>query len=183
MSTQQIQIQPNPVKSSTQPGVFNPQAIIVNAGDNLTWVNNDKHDHWPAPSADNQTGWFAFQIPPHSPSSDLALGPNPLNVTTVSNASPASLTVSGTAPETGVTVKLGYNNPSTGSPSAAWKAAVNGKSFVVTNIGAGAVTIPLDTSALGPIVGSITMFVPYTLNYVCALHPAETGTITVNPQQ
>jgi hypothetical protein len=26
------------------------------------------------------------------------------------------------------------------------------------------------------------MAIPYTLNYVCALHPAETGSITVNPQ-
>lgn len=36
-----------------------------------------------------------------------------------------------------------------------------------------------DTLALGPntIVGQ-----PYTLNYVCANHPSETGKIIVNPQ-
>jgi hypothetical protein len=34
-------------------------------------------------------------------------------------------------------------------------------------------------------VGLITIAKPgpYTLDYVCALHPEETGTITVNPQQ
>ena len=182
MSSRQIKIQCNPSPSPAQPGAFNPQAVTVNAGDNLTWVNNDKRDHWPAPSADDEAGWFEFQIPPDSSSrGDLALGPNPLSVTAVTNAKNAGLTVAGSAPQTGVTVKLTYA-PASKTPASAWQ-VVNGKSYIVTNTGANSVTIPLDSTTLGALVGTITMFVPYTLSYVCALHPAETGTITVNPQQ
>lgn len=38
-----------------------------------------------------------------------------------------------------------------------------------------------DTLAPGP--NTTTPSAPYTLNYVCAIHPDETGQITVNPQQ
>ncbi|MGH9873151.1 MAG: cupredoxin domain-containing protein [Pyrinomonadaceae bacterium] len=38
-----------------------------------------------------------------------------------------------------------------------------------------------DTLAPGP--NTTTPGKPYTLNYVCSIHPKETGTITVNPQQ
>lgn len=37
-----------------------------------------------------------------------------------------------------------------------------------------------DTLSPGP---NTTPATPYTLNYVCANHPDEKGTITVNPQQ
>jgi plastocyanin len=184
MSSQQITIQPNACPSPAQPAAFNPQTVTAFAGDNLTWVNNDKHDHWPAPSADNKTGWFQYQIPPDSSSrGDLALGPNSVSVTAASNATQAVLTVTGSAPQSSVTVKLTYAAPKPApNPPSPW-AAVNGKSFVVTNTGPNTVSIPLDSTAFGALVGTITMFVPYTLNYVCALHPDETGTITVNPQQ
>lgn len=187
MSTQQIKIRPNPSPTPTQPGSFSPQCVTAFAGDNLTWVNDDKQDHWPAPSADNQTGWFEFQIPPGSVSrGDLALGANALAVSAATNASPTVLTVVGPAPATGTTVTLSYTVlPPAPKPPSPWQAATNNVSFVVTNIGPNTVSIPLDSTTFGPLVGLITMNLPgpYTLNYVCALHPAETGTITVNPQQ
>jgi hypothetical protein len=184
MSTQQIHIQTNPAPTKAQPGVFAPQAVSANAGDNLTWVNNDRQDHWPAPSATDPKGWIEYQIPPGSESrGDLALGANTVTVTAASNANPTVLTVSGAAPATGVTVRLNYAPPRPGpNPASPWQAATNGKTFVVTNVGASSCSIPLDSTPLGPLVGTVTMAIPYTLHYVCALHPAETGTITVNPQ-
>ena len=103
MSTQTIEIKPNPTPTPSQPAVFSPQAAVANAGDTITWHNGDDEAHWPAPSASNPTGWFAYQIPAGATSDTLALGPN----TTPSQA--------------------------------------------------------------------------YTLGYVCANHPDETGKITVNP--
>ena len=105
MSTQMIEIIPNPTPSSGQPGAFAPQAAVSYAYDTITWHNCDSQAHWPAPGASNPTGWFKYQIPPGGTSDTLAPGPN-------------------------------------STPTA-----------------------------------------PYTLNYVCANHPEETGTITVNPQQ
>ena len=65
-----------------------------------------------------------------------------------------------------------------GDTKAHWPApsATNKTGWFPFQIPAGATS---DTLALGPntIVGQ-----PYTLNYVCANHPSETGKITVNPQ-
>jgi len=105
MSTQTIEIIPNPTPTPTQPGMFVPQAAKANAYDTITWHNGDSVGHWPAPSASNPKGWFPNQIAPGDTSDTLAPGPS--------------------------------NPPGT----------------------------------------------PYTLNYVCANHNDEKGTITVNPQQ
>jgi hypothetical protein len=182
MSTQQIQIQPNSPPTASQPGVFSPQKVTANAGDNLTWVNNDSHDHWPAPSVANRTAWFAYQIPPGSESGDLALGPNTVTATVATIGSPTVLTTSGAAPATGQTVLLRFSPTTT--PPGPWQTATNGKSFVATNLGANSCSIPLDSTGFAApgAKDKITMAIPYTLNYVCALHPAETGSITVNPQ-
>ena len=183
MSTQQIQIKANSKPSHAQPGEFSPSAVTAQAGDNLTWFNQDKHDHWPAPSAAQKTGWLPYQIPPGSESrGDLALGPNAAYVATATNANPVVFTTRGSAPATGVTVKLTY---SPASPATPWSTATNGKSFVATNLGPNTCSIPLDSTGLGPLGGLITISKPgpYTLDYVCALHPDETGTIIVNPQQ
>ena len=192
MSTEQIKINPNAPPTQAQPAVFSPKSITVNAGDNLTWFNNDisaGNAHWPAPSANDRTGWFQYQIPPGSESrGDLALGGNlvTVNVIAATNANPAVLTTQGPAPATGLKVQLSYTPPTPppSSPSP-WKAATDTKWFVATNLGTNKCSIPLDSTALGPLIGSIVMTVPtpYTLNYVCALHPDEKGTITVNPQQ
>jgi plastocyanin len=185
MSTQQIQINGNTPPTPAQPGVFSPQAVTASAGDNLTWVNNDSQDHWPAPSAANKTGWFQYQIPAGSESrGDVALSANTVTVTAATNADQAVFTTQGPAPATGVTVRLNYKAPNPApKPPSPWLAATNGKSFVATNLGPSSCSIPLKSTTLGPLVGTITIAIPYTLNYVCALHPAETGTITVNPQQ
>jgi plastocyanin len=187
MSTQSIEIKTNPSPTPGQPAVFSPQGAVAYAGDNITWRNNAQADHWPAPSASNPKGFIEYQIPPQNSSrGDLALGPNTITVVTASNAPAVVFTTSGPAPATGVSVKLVYK-AATGTPpppASLWAAAQG--TFVVTNLGATSCSIPLDSSnfgAFGPTSGSITIAIPYTLNYVCALHPAETGSITVNPQQ
>lgn len=106
MSTQIIQINPNPTPTPGQPAVFAPKAATANAYDTITWHNADTQPHQPAPSATNPTGWFDYQIPAGATSDTLAPSPNSANPTQ-----------------------------------------------------------------------------PYTLKYVCAIHPGETGQITVNPQQ
>ena len=175
-----ILIAPNTPPTANEPGKFSPQDVTANAGDNLTWTNNDSNAHWPAPSAANKTGWFQFQIPPGSQSpGTLALGPNTNNVTAATPGSPTVFTTRYGAPATGVQVKLTYS-PSANPPSA-WQTAVNGKTFTATNRGANSYSIPLDSSTFGALAGQIAMlvFAPYTLSYVCALHPDEKGTITV----
>ena len=106
MSTQVIQIKPNPTPTPTQPAVFAPKIATANAYDTITWHNGDTQPHHPAPSASNPNGWFDYQIPAGATSDTLAPGPNTTNASQ-----------------------------------------------------------------------------PYTLSYVCAVHPGETGQITVNPQQ
>src|SRR5579863_2488290 len=121
-----ILIAPNTPPTANEPGKFSPQDVTANAGDNLTWTNNDSNAHWPAPSAANKTGWFQFQIPPGSQSpGTLALGPNTNNVTAATPGSPTVFTTRYGAPATGVQVKLTYS-PSANPPSA-WQTAVIGK--------------------------------------------------------
>jgi plastocyanin len=191
MSTKSIQIQKNPNPTPGQPAVFSPKVVVANAGDNMTWHNADQQDHWPAPSASNPTGWFPYQIPRGSESrGDLALGANFLNVTAATSADPVVFTLNGPAPATGAPVTITYKAPKAPAPPAPapppspW-AVVKG-SFVATNMGPNSCSIPIDSSGFGPFSsasGTLAIALPYTLNYVCALHPAETGTITVNPQQ
>jgi len=76
VSTQMIEIKPNPYPTPSQPAVFDPKAAVCNAGDTITWHNGDTRAHWPAPSASNPTGWFAYQIPAGATSDTLAPGPN-----------------------------------------------------------------------------------------------------------
>src|SRR5947208_813714 len=117
MSTQQIQINTNTSPTAGQPAVFSPPAVTANAGDNLTWVNNDNQDHWPAPSASNKTGWIEFQIPPGSESrGDLALGANTVTVAAATNASQVVFTTTGAAPATGLVVRLNYRAPAATTP-------------------------------------------------------------------
>jgi plastocyanin len=184
MSTKSIQIQTNPTPTPSQPAVFSPRVVVANAGDNLTWHNADQQNHWPAPSASNPTGWVQFQIPPDGVSrGDVALARNLVTVTAATSANPVVLTVNGTAPASGTPVLITYTPPKPPAPSSPW-AAVKGP-FVVTNLGPNSCSIPIDGSGFGAFSsssGTITIAIPYTLNYLCALHPAETGTITVNPQ-
>jgi len=58
---------------------------------------------------------------------------------------------------------------------------------VATNVGPNSCSIPLDSSSFGPFSAAsgtltVTVLAAYTLKYLCALHPDETGTITVNTQ-
>jgi hypothetical protein len=76
MSTQVIEIRPNPTPTPGQPAVFDPKAAVTYAYDTLSWHNGDSEAHWPAPSASNRTGWFPYQIPPGGTSDTLAPGPN-----------------------------------------------------------------------------------------------------------
>jgi hypothetical protein len=96
------------------------------------------------------------------------------------------LKLNGPAPPTGTKVTMGYKAPTPPPQTPSPWSAVNG-SFVATNLGPNTCSIPIDSSTFGAFTsaaGSITLTSPlgYTLNYVCALHPAETGTITVNPR-
>lgn len=186
MSTQQIQIQPNSPPTPSQPGKFVPQTVRANAGDNLTWHNGDTQAHWPTPNAASKAAWFRTPIPPGEPSgAQVALGPNAVIVTAATNSNPVVFTVQGPAPATGTLVTLSFAAPA-GSPPSKWKTPVSAvKQKPATNLGPNRCSVPLDSTNLGPLDGEITISIPgpYTINYVCALHPAETGTITVNPQQ
>jgi plastocyanin len=186
MSTQQIQIQANIPPTPAQPGKFSPQAAQANAGDNVTWFNQDGNAHWPTPNASNKAAWFRTPIAPGEPSDgQVALGPNAVIVTAATNANPVVFTVQGPAPATGILVSLSFAAPA-GSPPSKWKGPVNAvKQKPATNLGPNRCSVPLDSTNLGPLDGQITISMPgaYTINYVCALHPAETGTIVVNPQQ
>ena len=187
MSTKSIQIQKNPNPTPSQPAVFSPSALVANAGDNVTWHNADGQDHWPAPSASNPSGWVQFQIPPDGTSrGDLALAKNSFAVTAAINADPVVLALNGPAPPTGTTVTIAYFAPTPAPKSPSPWSAVKG-SFVITNVGPHSCSIPIDGSGFGMFSsasGALTLTspLPYTLNYLCALHPGETGTITVNPQ-
>lgn len=186
MSTQQIQIQPNTPPTPSQPGKFVPAAVTANAGDDLTWYNGDTQAHWPTPSAANKSAWFRTQIPPGGTSDgQVALGPNAVLVRAATNANPVVFTVLGPAPATGTLVTLSFAQPA-GAPPSKWKAPVTAiKNKPATNLGPNQCSVALDSTSLGPLDGQITITMPgaYTINYVCALHPAESGTITVNPQQ
>lgn len=183
MSTLSIQIQKNPNPTPSQPAVFSPKAVVANAGDNLTWHNADNQNHWPAPTAAQPADWIQFQIPPNSESrGDVTLAPNSFSVTAATSANPVVLTFNGPAPATGAPVALTYTAPK-GSPASPWS-KVNGP-FVATKAGSNSCSIKVDGSTFGPLSaapGTLSIALPYTLNYVCALHPDETGTITVNPQ-
>lgn len=182
MSTFSIKIQKNPTPTPNQPAVFNPKAVVANAGDNLTWNNTDDQDHWPAPSAAHPTDWIQFKIPPKSESrGDVALATNAVGVTAATNANPVVLTFNGPAPASGSPVALTYAKGS--DPASKWS-AVKGR-FVAIKVGPNSCSIAVDGSTFGPFTaasGTLTIALPYTLNYLCALHPDETGTITVNPQ-
>jgi hypothetical protein len=189
MSTKSIQIQTNPKPTPTQPGVFAPATVAANAGDNLTWHNADKRDHWPAPSAANPTGFIQFQIPPGATSrGDLALAPNTLAVTGATNANPLVLTLNGTAPPSGTSITFAYFAPTPPlDPPSPW-ADLDTQVKVATNLGGNTCSVPVDSSGFGPLspaAGALTVSIPlpYTLKYLCVLHKDEQGTITVNPQQ
>jgi plastocyanin len=183
MSTKSIQIQRNASPTPKQPGEFAPKNLVANAGDNVTWHNADGQDHWPAPSATDPTGWIQYKIPSGGESrGEVALAKNVVNVTAATNANPVVLTFNGPAPSTGAPVSLIYTAPK-GAPSSPWS-KVNG-TFVATRVGPSSCSITVDTSTFGPLSaapGTLSIGLPYTLNYLCALHPDETGTITVNPQ-
>jgi hypothetical protein len=113
----------------------------------------------------------------------VALATNSFSVTAATNANPVALTFSGPAPATGAPVALIYTAPK-GAASSPWS-KLNG-AFVATKVGPSSCSIPIDSSTFGPLSaapGTLTIALPYTLNYLCALHPDETGTITVNPQR
>jgi plastocyanin len=183
MSTQQVQIQPNSPPTPSQPGKFVPTAATANAGDNLTWLNQDTKAHWPTPNASNKAAWFRTQIEPgDSSDGQVALGPNAVIVTAATNANPVVFTVQGPAPATGTLVSLSFAGPS----QSKWRGPVNAiQNQPATNLGPNRCSVALNSTSLGPLDGQITVSIPgaYTIKYVCALHPAETGIITVNPQQ
>lgn len=190
MSTQQVLIQANTPPTPTQPGKFDPATVTANAGDNLTWFNADNQAHWPTPKGASKTAWFRTEIAPGEPSDgQVALGLNQVIVTSATNSNPVVFTVQGPAPATGAMVTLSFAAP-LGSPAdAPWKKAIEAieGATAATNLGPNRCSIAaLDSTNLGPLGnGQITVSTldqPYTIDYVCALHPYETGTITVNPQ-
>src|SRR5215216_2908217 len=86
MSTQMIQITPNPTPTPGQPAVFDPQAAVASPYDTITWHNGDEQAHYPAPIINGsvqENGWFDYQIPPGGTSDTLAPGPDPTNPTAV----------------------------------------------------------------------------------------------------
>lgn len=55
--------------------VFDPNPQIVYVNDNVFWFNSDPTNaHWPAPSAANPQGFLEYQIPPDTPSNQVAFG-------------------------------------------------------------------------------------------------------------
>jgi hypothetical protein len=175
---QQIQIVPNTPPTTSQPGKFSPQAASSFNGDSITWFNGDSEQHWPAPNATDKTAWVKQAIEPGTPGNG-SVSPAPYTSTAsgATSANPAVLTVAAPSPSQGNKVNLSY----TGS-DAKWKAAVSAvpKGSVITALGGNQYTVAgLNGQGLPPFTGSITITMPYTLKYVCALHPDETGSISV----
>lgn len=84
MSTQMIQITPNPTPTPGQPAVFGPQNAVAYAYDTIAWHNADTQAHYPAPvvkGSVQEKGWFDYQIPAGGTSDTLAPGPNQTNPT------------------------------------------------------------------------------------------------------
>ena len=175
---QQIQIVPNTPPTAAEPGKFSPQAASSFNGDSITWFNGDSQDHWPAPSAADKSAWVKQVIKPGTPGNgSVSPAPYTTTATAASSANPAVLTVGTPSPNQGQIVNLSYSGN-----DANWKAAVKAvpPGSVITALGGNQYTVAgLNGQGLAPFTGSITITMPYTLNYVCALHPAETGSISV----
>lgn len=78
MSTQTIEIIPNPTPTVEQPAVFDPSEAVSYAYDSIAWHNGDTNPHWPAPTAApaDQNAWFDYQIVPGA-TSPASLSPQP----------------------------------------------------------------------------------------------------------
>ena len=180
---QQIRIVPNTPPTASEPGKFSPQAASSFYGDSITWFNGDSHEHWPAPNATDKTAWVRQEIKPGTPGNG-SLSPAPYTTTAsaATSANPAVLTVAAPGPQTGDKVNLSYKGSDNN-----WSAAVSAvpKGSVVTALGGNQYTVAgLNGQGLAAFTGTITISLPYTLSYICALHPDEKGSIRaeVNPQ-
>ena len=168
--------------------MFAPKAVVANAGDNVTWHNADDQDHWPAPSASNPTGWIQFRIPPDSESrGDVALATNFVSVTAATNANPVVLTLNGPAPASGhVSHDHLHRTPTPPAPAPPHRRGRSSRGHSWRPTWARTVvrfrSIARALVPFHPRPARSPSPLPYTLNYLCALHPDETGTITVNPQ-
>ncbi len=60
---------------AAKPSVFDPNPLTANVNDSAFWSNGDKVAHWPAPSAANPKGWFAYQIAPGGQSNQISFNP------------------------------------------------------------------------------------------------------------
>ncbi|PWT86599.1 MAG: hypothetical protein C5B56_12185 [Proteobacteria bacterium] len=175
---QQIRIVSNTPPTTNEPGKFIPQAASSFYGDNITWFNSDGQQHWPAPNITDKNAWVKQVIPPHSPGNGaITPAPYTTTVSAATNANPAVLTITSPAPNQGDLVNLSYAGSDTG-----WQAAVNAvpAGSAVTALGGNQYTVAgLNGQGLNPFAGTITINLPYTLNYICAEHPDETGSIRV----
>ncbi|GEM_PF-4142183 len=179
---QQIKIVPNTPPTQTQPGKFTPQTANSYAGDSITWFNGDSQPHWPAPSVANKTAWVRQEIQPGTPGNG-ALAPmkNTTTASAATSVSPAVLTVLAPGPNTGDKVTLSYSGSNTDWQTAVQKVLPNS---VATAISPTQCTVAgLNGQGLSPFTGTITVTIQgsYTINYICALHQDEQGSIIVGP--
>ena len=70
MSSFQIRI-----KAGT-PAKFDPNPLTAHQNDSVSWANDDKVAHWPAPGAATPKDWLVFQIARDGESSQTSLTGN-----------------------------------------------------------------------------------------------------------
>jgi hypothetical protein len=176
---QQIQIIPNTPPTASQPGKFSPQAANSFYGDNISWFNGDTNPHWPAPNTTDKNAWVKQVINPGNPGNgSVSPSPYTTTVSAATNANPAVLTVASPVPVQGDLVNLAYTGTDAG-----WKTAVGAvpAGSAVTALPGNQFSVAgLNSQGLNPYApGTITISLPYTLNYICVEHPEETGSIRV----
>ncbi len=194
-----IDIDPIPQPLSNKTAVFNPQKIVVMAGDLVFWRNNDtRFVHQPKPVGGADDAWVS--VPISTKLGDQAGTSNTLSFAPGTNRSGVPYVCAQHSGETGTIVVVNNINiknlpgAQPGTPQAAFAPAkqtiaVN-EGFVWSNNDDTAHWPAPSTSQQNawfgaPVQpGQKTPMLYFTqsnpnLTYVCALHPNETGTIVV----
>ncbi|HYP28566.1 MAG TPA: hypothetical protein VE262_17780 [Blastocatellia bacterium] len=194
-----IDIDPTPQPLSNKTAVFNPQKIVVTAGDLIFWRNNDtRYTHQPKPVNGATNAWVTTPISVKL--DDQAGTSNTLSFNSGTTISGVPYVCAQHSGETGTIIavnNININNLPGAQPGAAQAAFAPKKqtlgvneAFVWSNNDGTAhwpapstsqqnawFQAPIQPGQKSPVF-YLTQSNP-NLTYVCALHPNETGTIVV----